>query len=566
MGRSEREINKIISDVLQDCREDETVYCNGNLKDKEGWDDYSKRYKRYNHFKIKSKKTDAERWKLAMESYKRYPCFSEDKGFTFEEYIIYNSSIDGEKQKIEIAADLLTNIGAIQEAVEKVELSEDEKKIVNAFYRVSGTMGNFCPVWYNPGPGRGGIGADNCWRKLDRGGINQPDKCQGLPERYIPEIEQNHLRRHMENMFMILPKNNNGKWDPKEVMQELYFQDFFDVDWKLIRDSSVNISKLDKEELIKFIKEITVLIVQRSYRICTEYKEDVFEEEDKKIIKKIIKKIGLNNSDSYIFEKGKWLAFEIENGVLKRYFQEEGVTEVIIPEGVTTIGYAAFYKNKYIQSVYIPEGVTTIETNAFKWCSNIKEIRFPNTLKELCSYCFSECRHLTKVELPESIEKIAQGAFSNCIRLKEITLPEGFKAIGSKVFENTYWEVHYPNDFIIISNLLYLYKGKDTKVVIPAEVDSIGDYAFYYSDIEQVVIPEGVIELRNGAFCGCKKLVSVKIPSTVKKIGMSAFYNCEKLEEIILPEGLEELEYNAFIKCPLKNKIEFYKYRKRCRK
>ena len=52
------------------------------------------------------------------------------------------------------------------------------------------------------------------------------------------------------------------------------------------------------------------------------------------------------------------MGFEIENGVLKEYIEEPGVTEVVIPDGVTGIGDRAFYCCSSLTAVTIPDSVT----------------------------------------------------------------------------------------------------------------------------------------------------------------------------------------------------------------
>lgn len=63
------------------------------------------------------------------------------------------------------------------------------------------------------------------------------------------------------------------------------------------------------------------------------------------------------------------MAFKIENGVLKKYIKETGVTEVVIPHGVTEIGDSAFWLCKSLTSITLPEGVTEIGSSAFSGCT-----------------------------------------------------------------------------------------------------------------------------------------------------------------------------------------------------
>lgn len=64
--------------------------------------------------------------------------------------------------------------------------------------------------------------------------------------------------------------------------------------------------------------------------------------------------------------------FKIINGVLTEYAEEDGVTDIIIPDTVTTIGSCAFYGCSGLTSIIIPNSVTTIEKLAFNFCDNLK--------------------------------------------------------------------------------------------------------------------------------------------------------------------------------------------------
>ena len=71
------------------------------------------------------------------------------------------------------------------------------------------------------------------------------------------------------------------------------------------------------------------------------------------------------------------MGFKINNGVLEEYTEEPGITEVIIPEGVTSIGESAFEGCDSLTIITIPESVTSIGESAFSDCYRLTSITIP---------------------------------------------------------------------------------------------------------------------------------------------------------------------------------------------
>lgn len=80
-------------------------------------------------------------------------------------------------------------------------------------------------------------------------------------------------------------------------------------------------------------------------------------------------------------------------------------------------------------------------------------------------------------------------------------------------------------------------------------VYSIGDRAFYFSDVSGVIISEGIKKIGYCAFKKCYSLVSVNIPSSVTEISEYAFQSCSKLESIVIPDGVTVIGEDAFSGC-----------------
>lgn len=287
-----------IDDILKDVREKE-IFEFLTTEEKVDWEEEPKKRRRLYLREKKKMKRDAERWTSAIDSYKRYSCFSFADKRMPRKYYVENSFVCYCKENgepVRLQADLLTNAGMIEEAISKYELTIEDQKTVNAFYKVAYTIGNFSLIWMNPG---GDNGVDTCWDKLEHSGMYKFGELQkqpkGLEKR---ENNDNFNERKKENLFMILPLNEN----PREVIQKLYFQDYYDYYWKL-RWTNQNVKKLKKELLLSFIKEITILIVQRSYRIIYNCTGNRLTQEEQSNIKAVLSEIGLNGAECIYSQK-----------------------------------------------------------------------------------------------------------------------------------------------------------------------------------------------------------------------------------------------------------------------
>lgn len=288
-----------IKEIIKDVRED-IIFASLTPEAIDKWKKSPK--ERHDLYKReKDSSIDAERYPSTIESYKNYGCFlfmeeekaTSGKYFVGKDHYVYYCKEDGDKEKaVKLSADLLTNEEQIKEAVRKYkdELSDKDEKVLEAFYRVAYTIGNFCLTWMNPGGARG---SDICWRKLannDEFAKKKLEKGESLKIDERENIESTLNERKFEGLFMILPLENS-----KEVIKRLYFQDFYDYNWKL-RCSTQNVNNIEeKEELMKFIKELTILIVQRSYRIIYHRTGNRLTTQDQTNIKAVLKEVGLDD-------------------------------------------------------------------------------------------------------------------------------------------------------------------------------------------------------------------------------------------------------------------------------
>ncbi len=116
------------------------------------------------------------------------------------------------------------------------------------------------------------------------------------------------------------------------------------------------------------------------------------------------------------------MAFVIRDGVLEEYTEEAGVTDIVIPDGVTEIKSIAFLGCK-LTSVRIPEGVRKIGGGAFFGCRSLESVTLPDSIRSIEDGAFQMCslRHL---RIPLHIISIAAGSFKACGQLKTVTVQE----------------------------------------------------------------------------------------------------------------------------------------------
>ena len=101
---------------------------------------------------------------------------------------------------------------------------------------------------------------------------------------------------------------------------------------------------------------------------------------------------------------------------------------------------------------------------------------------------------------------------------------------------------------VIKNGVLLEWKTCDRYVRIPDTVKIIGQNAIP-KGAETVEIPNSVIEIGEGAFCGCYNLERIVIPESVTKIGSRSFSGCESLCSVVIENGDVEIGESAFVDC-----------------
>lgn len=204
---------------------------------------------------------------------------------------------------------------------------------------------------------------------------------------------------------------------------------------------------------------------------------------------------------------------------------------VTIPDGVTSIGIAAFSGCSGLTTITIPDSVTSIGDFAFNNCSELKSITVSNSVTNIGSDAFFGCTGLSSVTIPESVTNIGDHAFAKCSGLTSITLPDGVTSIGWGAFADC---------------------AKLTTVNWNATACTRAQYVFEDCfRLTELNIGDNVTTIPAHAFRNCLGLTSVTIPNSVTSIGEYAFADCWRLVEVYNKSTLDieanRWESNGFV-------------------
>ena len=236
------------------------------------------------------------------------------------------------------------------------------------------------------------------------------------------------------------------------------------------------------------------------------------------------------------------------------------LTNVVIPNNVTSIGNYAFDSCCSLTSIVIPNSITSISADAFAVCYLLTNVVIPNSVTSIGAEAFEVCYSLTNVVIPNSVTSIGDYAFYSCSSLTNVIIPNGVTLIRASTFYNCYslTNVVIPNNVTSIAARIFENCYSLKSLVIPNGVMSIGARMFYqcYS-LKNVVIPNGVTSIGADTFYFCHSLTNVVIPNSVTSIGNDAFYSCYSLTSIVIPNSVTSIGNYAFYRCYSLTKYDF---------
>ncbi len=300
-------------------------------------------------------------------------------------------------------------------------------------------------------------------------------------------------------------------------------------------------------------------------------------------------------------------AFSPETGTITQYTGQGG--EVIIPAAiggvpVRAIGPGVFDQNQAITRVVIPEGVTHLAFNAFYFCEKLAEVTLPHSLEAIDSYAFFNCIGLKTLVFPERLSFVGGNAFAGCTGLaaiqflgecpfistgafangpegRQVTVPQEEtaayeQALGHSVLAGGSLQglshTAPESAFSFEDGRITGYSGTSAyalvpgtiggipvtgiadrafignpwlrRIALPTGVTNIGEAAFFATKLAEVSLPEGLISIGKEAFSGVP-LERLSLPGSLSTLGEGAFAS-NALSELTLPQGITSIPKEAF--------------------
>ena len=185
--------------------------------------------------------------------------------------------------------------------------------------------------------------------------------------------------------------------------------------------------------------------------------------------------------------------------------------------GTANIGNSAFQKCYSLTQINIPNSVTSIGNSAFQSCFALTQINIPNSVTSIGNSAFQKCFALTQINIPNSVTSIGNSAFQNCYSLTQINVPDSVTSIGNSAFQGCF---------------------ALTQINIPNSVTSIGNSAFQDCfALTQINIPNSVTSIGNSAFQGCNALCDILNESKPTLSNTNAFSGLPAIYRIYVPRA-----------------------------
>ncbi len=318
----------------------------------------------------------------------------------------------------------------------------------------------------------------------------------------------------------------------------------------------------------------------------------------------------LLNIDNYAFSNCKALKeIEVPSNVLRigpyAFYECSSLESLTVP----FVGNSANVSGSHIGNIFgsstaenVPESLKNLTVTSVKEipsyslsdCTSLENVILGDGVSTVGAYAFSGCVSLRSVTLSDTVTKMGSYVFKGCVSLAKLDFGTGIRSIGTSSFLDTVslGEVHISNlkswCTMSISNIyaspfcynasLYIDGERVRELAVPNDVKSISGNVFYGANVTDIVLHDNIDSVGANAFSACPNLryneyggvqylgnennpylllvgvidrtvSNIRIHENTKIIGRSAFSDCTNLTNIALPDSVETVGNYAFLNC-----------------
>ncbi len=272
--------------------------------------------------------------------------------------------------------------------------------------------------------------------------------------------------------------------------------------------------------------------------------------------------------------------------LLDENLEYQEITDLVIPNTVTEIKPYAFYETVFFERMYLSQSVKKFSYNSINNLRNLTDLYYDGTIEDWCNILFfedesnplyyaenfymfdasGEYELVKDITIPETITTIKQNTFIN-YGFDTIIL----KADNVNILDDAFYNCNIKNLYISsmkpidswtffnagVVNIYYAMTLLEWCNAETNEIISIPNHFYLldangeYFELVDVIIPEGVTEIKSNLFNGCRSIKTVVLPNSVTIIGDSAFDNCYNMESIEITSSVtsfnEAFYYSANI-------------------
>ena len=235
------------------------------------------------------------------------------------------------------------------------------------------------------------------------------------------------------------------------------------------------------------------------------------------------------------------------------------IHDLVIPDGVTTIGNWQFYQFSGLTSVKIPSSVTSVGRECFALCSSLKTVEIGDNASQeaatvLGQRAFYHSDNIDSIFLGNNVAELGKEAFGYIKGVRNVVIPNSVKTMGTHVFcscENLE-SVQLSENLKRIEWASFGSCYSLKSIVIPDGVEYLGESAFgYCTSLTEVKLPSNLKKIDWCVFENCTSLTSIEIPDLTHTIYIRAFDGCSNLKTLTLGKRVQTIQNGAFANCPL---------------